>query len=453
MTTTIKTPTPTPTQAPPYDGITYVIGCGGAKRDRPARARDLYVGQMFRHTLANAERAAGMDTETYGRPARVLILSGRYGLVELDQVLQPYDQRMDAKGAVDVATLIEQAKALGIGWGAQVYALLPRPYLRRLDDALRTLDVYVQDVYEGCGGIGSQRRVNAHIGQPIGPAAGNEPDVPGLTVWVGGDVSAFWWGMRILVSYDRLRHAATPPVATAPWVLDSGAYKHLVKHRAWTVSHQQYAADITRYAEQIGRLVWAAPQDWPAGHQALNATGLTETEHQTRTTSSVRHLRDADTGVPIIPVLTGHSPAGFLRHISAYRHAGIDLHAEPLVGVGALLDRPASEAAEIVRLLHTAGLTRLHVFGGKGRLLQLVGDLITSIDSMGWSDQARRDGNRCPHDLVAWERNCPLAAQQWASRQRQLATRATHDPPAHTTPSRPQVDLWGPVLDNLLGSI
>lgn len=418
-------------QAPAYDGITYVIPCGGAKLDHAAPARDLYTGQMFRHTLENAERTAQLDTEELGRPARVLILSAKYGLVELDQVLEPYDLRMGATGSVTAETLAEQALALGIDWGSEVYGMLPRPYLARLDEALRTLDVYIQDSYEACGGIGEQRRVNVIASRPTAPTApaDAEADGPGPTVWIGGDVSAFWWGTPILVSYGRLRAAKTLPVATAPWVLDSRAFVELGEHGRWTIPAAEYAADVTRYATEVGRLEWAAPQDWPAAPHLLERTGLTEAEHQRRTIASVQELRAAGTGVPIICVVTGPTPEAYLRHVEMYRRAGIDLRAEQLVvGVGALVFRPPAEAAQIVRVLHAAGLHRLHAFGGKGRLLDEVGGLLESVDSAGWSAEARRRGGLCPHGLVKWERNCPRAAQGWAAGQRERAARAQVQP-------------------------
>jgi hypothetical protein len=436
-----------PQRAPdrPYPGITYVIPCGGQKVDRPAAARDLYVGQMFRHTLASALECARLDTAELGVPARVVVLSGRYGLVELDDILEPYEQRIDKPGAVTTAVIAEQAKQLGIDWQSQVYALLPRPYLRKLDEALRPLDVYVQDVYEACAGIGEQRRVNAHITRPTAaPTAEPVAAGEGLRVWIGGDVHAFWWDppQQLLVSYDRLAEVKVLPVARAPWVLDSGAYRQLDKHGTWTVSAAQYAADIARFAVEIGRLEWAVCQDWPAGAKALQSTGLTEFDHQIRTTASVKDLRALCRTVPILPVVTATTAAGYLRHVDMYRRAGIDLRSEPLVGVGALLGRPVREAAEIVRVLHGAGLTRLHAFGGKGRLLELVGDLLTSTDSMGWSDDARRSEDLCPHGVVRWERNCPHAAVRWAQRQRDAGSRGA-------ACVQLGLDLWAPVLDEL----
>lgn len=144
--------------------LTYVIPCGGAKLDHAAPARQLYVGQMFRHTLTSVEALAAGDEAAGLGPVRVLILSARHGLVELDTVLDPYEQRIDKPGAVTVDTVAAQALALGIDWGqGEVYSLLPAPYRRLLDEALRRHDVYLQDVYEATGGIGDQRHVNAVI--------------------------------------------------------------------------------------------------------------------------------------------------------------------------------------------------------------------------------------------------------------------------------------------------
>lgn len=416
--------------APPYPGITYVIPCGGRKLDRPARARDLYTGSMFRHTLANVERRAGMD-EAEGRgPARVLILSAKHGLVEPGTVLEPYDLRMGRPGSVSAETLAEQALAFGIDWGSQVYALLPHPYLARLDAALRVLDVYVQDVYEGAGGNGDQKAVNVRISRPSIELA--EQTGPGSRVWIGSDVSAFWWGQPILVSYGRLRVAKRLPVATAPWVCDSRGYAEIAQHGQWTIPVEQYAADLKRYGQEIGHMAWAAPQDWPCGTHLLTKTGLSEEEHQRRTIASVLELRAMAPEVPIICVVTGTTAAGYLRHISMYTEAGIDLRAEQLVvGVGSLVRRPSAEAADIIRLLHAAGLRRLHGFGVKGRVLDLVGGLLESVDSATWSDEARRRSGRCPHGLVEWERNCPRAAEGWGERQRE---RAAHAPVQEVLP-------------------
>lgn len=171
--------------------ITYVIPCGADKATEPAPAREMYRGQMFRHTLASTEAMIANN----GENARILILSARYGLLELDTVIEPYEQRMNQPGAITAEQLTAQALALGIDWGVEVYAFLPRPYLARLDAALRALDVYVQDVYEAAPGIGYQRHTNANVAtfapapedtmtpQPTAPAAVPAPRYTATCPW------------------------------------------------------------------------------------------------------------------------------------------------------------------------------------------------------------------------------------------------------------------------------
>lgn len=130
-----------------------VIPCGADKLDVPAPAAELYVGGMFRSALAAAQ------AEAAACEGRVLILSALHGLVELDTVLAPYDVKMGDERSVTVDRLAEQAQELGVVWGCDVYAFLPRAYFDRLDEALRRDDVYAAQVYEACGGIGEQRGV------------------------------------------------------------------------------------------------------------------------------------------------------------------------------------------------------------------------------------------------------------------------------------------------------
>lgn len=132
----------------------FIIPCGGAKLETASKARDLYVGQMFRNTIAAALAQCEAGDE-------VLILSAKHGLVRLDDVLDPYEQTIDKPGAISADAVAEQALALGIDWDADVYAFLPKAYFRLLDSALRSFDCFPHQVYEASdGGIGEQRRVN-----------------------------------------------------------------------------------------------------------------------------------------------------------------------------------------------------------------------------------------------------------------------------------------------------
>ncbi|MFF1740711.1 DUF6884 domain-containing protein [Streptomyces mirabilis] len=77
-----------------------VIPCGSRKLGRRARAADLYVGSYHRA----CRRAADAS-----RPDRLLILSARYGLLDLDDVIDPYDTPHGAADAITARALLKQA--------------------------------------------------------------------------------------------------------------------------------------------------------------------------------------------------------------------------------------------------------------------------------------------------------------------------------------------------------
>ncbi len=90
----------------PNDQLAYykpelvVIPCGSRKLDHPARAADLYTGSYHRACRAAAEAL---------RPDRLLILSARYGLLDLDDVIEPYDTPHGTKDSVTSQLLLDQA--------------------------------------------------------------------------------------------------------------------------------------------------------------------------------------------------------------------------------------------------------------------------------------------------------------------------------------------------------
>jgi hypothetical protein len=93
--------------------------------------------------------------------AAVLVLSALHGLITLDAVIGPYDLKVGQPGSATPPPMIAaQAAALGISRGCAVDGLLPRAYLAALDKALCPEGIWVQDVYEGCRGVGDQRSVN-----------------------------------------------------------------------------------------------------------------------------------------------------------------------------------------------------------------------------------------------------------------------------------------------------
>ena len=80
-----------------------LVSCSAQKLSHDAPARELYCSSLFKKSLAYAEAHC---EKTY-------VLSARHGLVELDQVLKPYDQ-----------TLSKQSKQMRQVWGNRVAGMM-----------------------------------------------------------------------------------------------------------------------------------------------------------------------------------------------------------------------------------------------------------------------------------------------------------------------------------------
>jgi hypothetical protein len=236
-------------------------------------------------------------------------------------------------------------------------------------------------------------------------------------------------GVPLFVSDRRLRRYRSLPRATAPWALDSGGFTELSQYGTWDTgpTPATYVARVRRYRDEIGHLVWAAPQDWMCEPSILAMTGLTVAEHQTRTVDNYLLLRELAPDLPIVPVVQGWTPGDYLRCADLYTACGVDLSASPIVGVGSVCRRQSTvQVGDILTSLHQAGITRLHGFGFKTLGLARWGHLLTSADSLSWSAQARREP---PLPGCTSHRNCANClryALRW--RTRVLATINTSAP-------------------------
>lgn len=236
----------------------------------------------------------------------------------------------------------------------------------------------------------------------------------GVTFYTGTHMTNWLWEWRapLFVSRRRLIRQNRHRPALAPWALDSGGFTELNLHGTWTVSPRIYAAEVRRYSQDIGRLSWAAIQDWMCEPFVLAKTGKTVLEHQELTIRSYLDLKSLAPDLPWTPVVQGYELSDYLRHVDMYRAAGVELEALPIVGVGSVCRRQHSaEAREIFRQLHGMGL-RLHGFGLKLRGLAVSAQYLASADSMAWSFQARRAAPLpgCSHASCA---NCLRYAKTW----------------------------------------
>jgi hypothetical protein len=200
------------------------------------------------------------------------------------------------------------------------------------------------------------------------------------TSWLGRTA------VPLFISHRRLARRRGLPRALGPWALDSGGFTELSQFGAWRFTAAAYAEAVARYAEQIGNLAWAAPMDWMCEPHVLAATGKTVREHQELTVAS--YLELAPHG-PFIPVLQGFALEDYLACIGLYAQAGVDLRAQPTVGIGSVCRRQGTdEVARIVGEVAAAGIA-LHGFGVKVTGLPRYGHLLASADSMAWSFDAR----------------------------------------------------------------
>lgn len=230
---------------------------------------------------------------------------------------------------------------------------------------------------------------------------------------LGADVSGLRWGVPVMVSHGRLRSRRTLPRATAPWICDSRGFTELSQHGRWTIGAHEYAAALRRYSAEIGMLQWASPQDWMCEPWILAKTGKTVAEHQRLTIESVLLLRALAPEVHIIPVLQGWALSDYLAHVDLYAAHGIDLRSEPVVGLGSVCRRQATdEIHTIVSVLAAMGL-KLHGFGVKTAAVAQIGPLLASADSEAWSYGARRRIVHCDHGFTKWAANCPQCAIDW----------------------------------------
>jgi hypothetical protein len=209
----------------------------------------------------------------------------------------------------------------------------------------------------------------------------------------------------LFVSRRRLARVRKLRPAVVPWALDSGGFTELSTYGRWTITAEQYAAEVARYAAEIGGLRWAAPMDWmcePAiihggqvGAQTFPGTGLSVDRHQALTTQNYLTLCQlwpsvCDLPCPFIPVLQGWSLGDYDRHCDRYAAAGVDLAAAATVGLGSVCRRQNTvKIGLIAGMLALQGL-RLHGFGVKTQGLSLYGDALASADSLAWSLDARR---------------------------------------------------------------
>jgi hypothetical protein len=174
--------------------------------------------------------------------------------------------------------------------------------------------------------------------------------------------------------------------------------------------------------------------DWMCEPEARRRTGLTVRQHQARTVENWEELCSLANGTDhVIPVLQGYELGEYLEHLALYERRGHDLRRAPLVGVGSICRRQATDTVvELLRRLHAYGL-RLHAFGMSTPGLLRCWPFLASTDSTAWSQSARRKRlllPECRHSAQTHHRtcvNCPRWAVRWHHRRLEQLKAAAAD--------------------------
>jgi hypothetical protein len=217
------------------------------------------------------------------------------------------------------------------------------------------------------------------------------------------------------------------PSARCPWALDSGGFTHVLQHGAYLEGPDEYGGMVYRLMDELGTPpLFCSPQDWMTEPQITARTGFTVEQHQAFTVDSLLYLRAEFPHAPWMPVLQGQSLGDYLAHCRMYERAGVELAAEPRVGVGSVCRRQGTlQTGQILRELAGRGLA-LHGFGVKVDGLRRYGHLLASADNLAWSYGARRWRERlagCDH-RAADCRTCRRYALAW----RERVVRALREP-------------------------
>jgi hypothetical protein len=180
-------------------------------------------------------------------------------------------------------------------------------------------------------------------------------------------------------------------------------------------STDQYVEEVLRWESQLGMLHWVAPQDWMCEPWIIEKTGLSVDEHQWRTVDNFLELRER-LGHRVIPVLQGWTLDEYHWCWEMYEQEGVDLLAEPTVGIGSVCRRQnEDEIKDIVCYFADTGM-RLHGFGVKTQGFKKYARCLESADSMAWSYRARREGVPMYPECTSHKacQNCKRWAHDWA---------------------------------------
>jgi len=120
-----------------------LISCVKKKEQYPCKAEDLYISPFFKKNLAYAKSL---------NPSKIFILSAKYGLLELDRVIEPYEMTLKSFNKTELKqwsdNVIQQLKQIAqiekdkfIILAGNKYRMHLLPYLKNYDIPLEGLGI------------------------------------------------------------------------------------------------------------------------------------------------------------------------------------------------------------------------------------------------------------------------------------------------------------------------
>lgn len=78
-----------------------LISCVSMKLNKKSKAKDLYISPLFKMNLAYAKLL---------KPKKIFILSAKYGLVDLDEIISPYNLTLNTMKVKEIQMWAERVK-------------------------------------------------------------------------------------------------------------------------------------------------------------------------------------------------------------------------------------------------------------------------------------------------------------------------------------------------------
>ena len=123
-----------------------LISCVSKKLNRKAKAKDLYISPLFRYNLTYANSL---------NPDKIFILSAKYGLINLDEEIKPYDLTLNKMSQKEIKLwaekVIEELKRASNLQADKFIFLAGEKYRRDLVPLIRNHEVPLKGL-----GIGKQ---------------------------------------------------------------------------------------------------------------------------------------------------------------------------------------------------------------------------------------------------------------------------------------------------------